>query len=186
MQNEWGAKSQMEHRWEADRVVVVCGDTNPDPNAASGNAVAADLSLASAAIELEQVAEIRYVYRHRSKPGVGVGRNAADEDISYFAISKTAGEITEKSVRHEHDPKKPDNPRIDASIYVEDREDTGRVEERFDVSAISGPRHVGMGATIASDDPQMVELDVFDIRGMDRNGDEVFSLSPSDQALRFS
>lgn len=187
VQHAWGPDSQREVRWADDRLTVRCGDEDPDPDAAGSEAaVGADVTVGTTQrIDTSSLRRILYTSRHRSTPGDGVDRSAADEDVSYAALSRTLTELSEKRVRYDDDPDEPDNPDILASTYRKDREDTDRTEREIDVSDLSDPAFLGVGANVGSSVPQVVTLEVFDVRGVDESGDTAFRLDAASEALSF-
>ena len=184
VQHAWGAREQRTVRWEDDRVVVVCGDETTDADDSDGESAAgADVAIGTTQrVDVSSVSRIVYTYRHRSTPGEGVSRDEAVEDVSYFALARSLVDLAEGRVRNADDA---DSTIVD-SRYLKDREDTGRVEQEFDVSDVSGRTFVGFGANAGSSMPQMVTLDVFDVRGVDAAGEEVFGLDAPNRVLSFA
>lgn len=182
----WGPESQWEVRWEAEKLVVTCGDTDPAPDAAADEAVGATVDIATAAVDMSELRQVVYVYRHSSTPGEGVDRESARQDVSYFGIVGDPNNIGQKTIEDDNSELEPDNPDIDFSLYLKDFEDTGRVEREIDTTGIEGMRHMGVGANVGSDTPQRVTLEVFDIRGIGDSGETVFSFNPSAQRLELA
>lgn len=187
VQHAWGPDSQREVQWDDGGLTVTCGDEDPDSDASrSEGVVGADVTLGTTQrIDMSPVSRVLYVYRHRSTPGNGVDRSEAAEDVSYFAISRALSELSEKQVRYDDDPNEPDNPDIAVSMYLKNREDTDRTEREIDVSDLSDPAFLGVGANVGASLPQVVTLEMFDVRGVDESGEEVFRLDAANEALSF-
>lgn len=187
VQHAWGPRGQREVRWEEGKLVVVCGDENPDADDADGeSAVGADVAVGTTQpIDASRISRIQYVYRHRSTPGEGLDRDEAKQDVSYFALSRTLVDLSEKRVRYAAQREAPDNQNVPVAVYLKDREDTGRTEREIDVSDLSESVYLGVGANVGSSFPQVVTLEVFGVRGIDESGEEVFRLDAADEALSF-
>lgn len=187
VQHAWGPRTQREVRWEDGALTIVCGDEDPGPDdAGTEAAVGADVTVGTTRpIDASRVDRIRYTYRHRSTPGEGVTRSEAKQDVSYFALSRSLTALSEKRVGNAAESPSPDGSEIPVALYRKDSEDTGRVERDVDVSDLSESVYLGVGANVGSSFPQVVTLDVFEVRGIDGDGDDVFRLDASNEALSF-
>lgn len=179
----WGPESQRSVRWGDDKITVKCGDTDPSETAVEGGTVGATVDIATGGINMSELNQILYVYRHSSTPGTGVSREAARQDVSYFGIVQDPNYVGQKGIEDDANELEPDNPNIDFSVYIKNKEDTGRVEQEIDTTGIDGVRHIGIGANAGSDTAQQTTLEVFDIRGIGANNEVVFSLNPSEKYL---
>lgn len=179
----WGPASQRSVRWGNDRITVECGDTDPNETAVEDGTVDATVDIASGGIDMSELTRISYVYRHSSTPGTGVSRDAARQDVSYFGFVQDPNQIGQKSIEDDASDLEPNNPEIDFSLYIKDREGTGRVEREIETTGMDGVRHIGFGANAGSDTAQQITLEVFDIRGIDADGGTAFSLTSSEKYL---
>lgn len=179
----WGPASQREVRWESDRIFVRCGDTNPPVTAVEDGTVDATVDIATGTVNMSELERVVYVYRHRSTAGIGLDREEARQDVSYFGIVKDPNNVGQKTIEDDASELEPDNPDVDFSLYIKNKDDTGRVEREVDTATIDGTRHLGVGANTGSDTAQQVTLEVFDIKGIDANDEVVFSLNPPAKRL---
>jgi hypothetical protein len=131
-----------------------------DPDAGGGGGV--ELALGTVTpVDLDGIENVNIEWRHDSNDG-----EYATQDRSYFGIDNTRSDINRKNV--EKTSGEPDRSILNSDTSFEKKPDT------LDVSGISGTRHVGVGIQVSSNYEQSVELDVFDVWGVDSNGTRMF------------
>lgn len=171
-----GNQDHREIRREPDALVLRAGDANADSGDIEGEMVEDEVSLGTAGvdrtIDLTAVDRIRVEYRHSSEGG--------REDYSYFGVDEELSSIRRSVIR---DSVERGEPLVEAFLLTTYEPDTGRVTEFLDVSDITGPRNLGVGVQISSNFAQEVTLEVFEVTGLDAEGNEAFTVAiPGDES----
>ena len=91
------------------------------------------------------------------------------QDRSYIGIHDTRADINRNTI--ENVSGEPEKSILNSNTSFVTRTDT------LDVSGISGDRYIGVGIQLSSNWEQFVELDVFDIWGVDSAGNRVFEVN---------
>ncbi len=165
-----GHPAHREVRRESDRLVLHAGDVNADPEDIEGEMVEDEVSLGTVGvdrrIDLTAVNEIRIEYRHRSEGGRA--------DHSYVGVAEELEAIRRRAIL---DGIESEQSLLDALLLTVHESDTGRVTEFLDVSDVTGSRNFGFGVQISSDFAQEVTLEVFEVTGLDADGNGTFTVA---------
>jgi len=115
----------------------------------------------SSAIDLTDVETIFIDHSHSSS-------SSNNQDVSYIGVDKTLSKINRQNTEVEQN--------VAASLAFRDTNFSRRVDS-FSVSSLSGTYNLGMGAQTSSSNEEIVEVDVFDVFGLNSSGQTVFEIA---------
>lgn len=177
-----GPVDHWDYEWYDDRLEITIGHEDPAPDAVDGNAISSTVSFAAGPYNLSPVSTVYYQFRHTSEPGIGVEAATATQDYSFFAILHDLDKLGLKPIRSVHRSTETDDD-IDRSSILQNQTDSGNETYEFDVASIDGPRFIGVGANVGTQIPEIMQLTISDIYGVNSAGERVFELDHSEERL---
>ncbi|RJX44437.1 hypothetical protein DM826_02125 [Halonotius aquaticus] len=156
------------------------GDKDATEDDLEGAMVAAEVTVGTTEnrVDLSNVAQIVYTFRHRSDASEETYADDLDtQHRSYPGIADEIYRVDRDSVEaamagYEEDIR---------GVMLNDFEDTGETTRTINVEDIDGGRNIGIGVEVSSDFAQEVTLEVFSVRGEDTNGNEVLHLVTTEE-----
>jgi len=177
-----GPDQQWEYEWFGDRLEIQIGQKDPDPDTVEGeNTVSSSVWFAAGPYDMSSISKVYYEFRHTSEPGTGLEEHAG-QDYSFLTVVSDLDKLGVHAQRDFHITTDPDDE-INASHMVNDQIDTGEETEALDVSWIEQPRFFGFGGNVGAVTPQIMQLDIYDIYGVNSDGERVFELDHNEERL---